>query len=382
MKRRYFANEGSKLNNKTTNVRRAIRRRIIRRDPILSWNKVLLPLGNEFSIKVLYEKISEYIGVKFYPVLFKITENGASFFVENDDIARAIQSASRRISNTFVIYVKKCNPPFTPLDTKRVDLIKTALQMRYKRNEELIDLSSFVDDPLIKQHNFALYRNDVMMAVITSIGALWPNLKCIDLSHNRLRFLDFFSNLQFRCPFVQKLSVSNNLIYDISQLQKLSLWSLTNLNLNENPLCGTYTDTTTYINIVREYFPNIVILDCVIVDEDVRNLCQSFVASYFNCFDGDRRYLIEAYDKDARLTSKTITKIGRELIVLFFCQDYPKTNHESYNIDVSFVTRDMIRLTVKGFCTFEAERKRFTREFSLIPNGSSASIINENLSVE
>lgn len=57
-----------------------------------------IPRGKEYGREFLFKQLSTFVDGKFHPVLFKLNDNAdATFFIEDNDVAQAVETASRRI---------------------------------------------------------------------------------------------------------------------------------------------------------------------------------------------------------------------------------------------------------------------------------------------
>ena len=76
-----------------------------------------------------------------------------------------------------------------------------------------------------------------MNNVIRVIGEYIPDVRCIDLSENKLPSLDHFSLFEENTSNLEILNLSNNRLNDIRELEKLQdLQHLKCLRLDNNPL--------------------------------------------------------------------------------------------------------------------------------------------------
>lgn len=304
------------------------------------WSRITIINGKLLGHQVLLNELSNYAKDDLNPVLFKYTENdNAEFLIESSDVAQALQSASRRISapngKKLVISMSKVRAPVVSLQATDINALKKLLDRRYDPLNNAMDLSSVGDDAVLKQEhgNFLpLSRNNVMLTISTLIGQACPNLNSVDISQNKLRFLDFVTNLALRCPQVTRLDLSQNYIENILELEKLWPWksSVVDLNLELNPLCKRFRDSSAYITAVRRLFPKLAKLDSVdlppafktgieeelsvrsslppikpsfYVSDQFKAICDRFVTEFFTIFDDPNRQkreqLFQAYDDDA-----------------------------------------------------------------------------------
>uniref|UniRef100_A0A915J4T1 Nuclear RNA export factor 1 n=1 Tax=Romanomermis culicivorax TaxID=13658 RepID=A0A915J4T1_ROMCU len=371
-----------------------------------------------------------------------------------------------------------------------------------------MNLSNIGDDTTMKEEhgNFLpLSRNNVALTLAALIGQACPNLKSINLSKNKLRFMDYLTTLAIRCPRVSTLDLSSNYVENISEIEKLWPWknTMTELSLEQNPLCKRFREGSAYVNAIRRLFPKLKRLSLVpginldknptgirsetetklpardrnkrtlklnmlnILDgvelppafktgieeelsstnvalppikvllsadpsfyfnDQFKAICTRFIDEFFAIFDDSdkqkREQLFQAYDEEAMFTltahnlteesnrmksecwsefvrdshnikcmslwerhrSKMVHK-GRLSIISYFVRDYPVVKHDrnTFVVDVSFGTENLICVNVSGLCTLPlalstaGSTRFFTRVFLLIPKNDGVAVVNEQL---
>lgn len=109
------------------------------------------------------------------------------------------------------------------------------------------------------------------MPPFNTLSFYFPNLKEINLSYNKLCWIDP-KGLIKACPNLTKIDISHNLINEIKDILKLrKLEKLTDLNISHNP-----------IDIIKK---RICLLKCLILDKfkdsiTERTIVQFMTASY------------------------------------------------------------------------------------------------------
>uniref|UniRef100_A0A914XMW6 Nuclear RNA export factor Tap RNA-binding domain-containing protein n=1 Tax=Plectus sambesii TaxID=2011161 RepID=A0A914XMW6_9BILA len=232
-------------------------------------NMVKIPQGRMFGKEFIFRSLSAYVEGDLKPMLFKFSDTGdAIFYLEDNDVTQAVKAANRRISDPktgsrMIVITSKVAPLWAPLPTNEFQLIKQVMGKRYNETTRVLDLSQFGLDPIFKAANFhaSLQRNNVMMAVVQLVDEYFGQVRCIDLSGNRLRFLDYLANLVARTKHVQALNLANNQIDQPLELEKLHGWPLIELTLEGNMFCSRFgADGNAYKSAVHKVFPKVTLL--------------------------------------------------------------------------------------------------------------------------
>lgn len=79
------------------------------------------------------------------------------------------------------------------------------------------------------------------------IGEHIPNVVAIDASNNKIFNLEQMKPLIMKTPSLRSLNLGQNKIVQISKLDRLTGLPLEELILNQNPVCDTFNEQSTYI---------------------------------------------------------------------------------------------------------------------------------------
>lgn len=94
----------------------------------------------------------------------------------------------------------------------------------------------------------ALFRPQMLMAVLDVMAECVPNLKALNLEGNKLQNFDRLVVLSEKFPQLKILYIGENQMRDIHQLDVLKYLKLDELRLVGNPCCSKYrTRTDEYI---------------------------------------------------------------------------------------------------------------------------------------
>ncbi|XP_054712972.1 nuclear RNA export factor 1-like [Uloborus diversus] len=306
-----------------------------------------------------------------------------------------------------------------------------------------LELTKFHYDTALKSQGLYLPLNKqvVARAVVKIIQEHIPELEILNLGDNRLFSLEPFSNLTNACKQLKSLSLKNNKLSSIAELDHLKGLELLDLILDGNPLCDHFTDKATYISTVRDRFPNLLRLDeqelptpirfelgdenlpqsqkSFFGAEDVKEMVIQFLDQYYTIYDsGDRSRLLEAYHDQANFSlsmskhtqkssSSSLRKYYEEnrnflktnnadrfkllkqgkLSVVSALSELPQTMHDptSFSVDIYHVSPGLMSFSVIGvFKEVGADinnvpLKTFSRTFVVVAQGQGFVITNETL---
>ncbi|PNF34519.1 hypothetical protein B7P43_G10726 [Cryptotermes secundus] len=217
-----------------------------------SWYKITIPHGGryakEYILKILLAHIAPTV---FIPLNYEIRGIDSSFFVDDSEAAEKLDNADRKIITVkgFKLVIKvKPALPHVELNSTLKEKIKAAMVKRYNADLKALDLSRFHTDPdLVDNYAVALFRPNMMLAVLDIIVENVPELTALDLSDNKLYALDSLSVLPVKVPNLKVLHIGRNRIRDMNQLNCLESLRLEDIVLRGNPLCSKYQDKNLYV---------------------------------------------------------------------------------------------------------------------------------------
>ncbi|XP_069679720.1 nuclear RNA export factor 1 [Periplaneta americana] len=397
-----------------------------------SWYKVTLPHGGKYSKEyILKTLLANVAPIVFIPLAYEVRGSESSFYVDDSYAAEKLASIDRRITTTkgFKLLVKvKPGIPRVELDSELKEKIKGAMVKRYNANLKALDLSRFhTDQDLVDNYAVALFRPNMMIAVLNIIVDNIPELAALDLSNNKLYSVENLSVLSHKIPNLKVLHIGKNRIRNMHQLDCLEGLRLEELVLDGNPLCDKYQDQTVYVSEVRKRFPKVLKLDGVElappilfdVNEDFQmptnkrnffcaeggmSVARQFLEQYYQIYDSDdRQPLINAYHNDALFSitstyppgqsSTTNSKLANyisdsrnllrvkdnirrqrllyqgKMSVITCLTKLPKTQHDplSFAVDLSVCTPQLMMLTVSGvFLEPSPTRNQALRSFNRV----------------
>ncbi|XP_067011761.2 nuclear RNA export factor 1 [Anabrus simplex] len=418
------------------------------KDGFPNWYRVTIPFGSkypkEYILKILLNYISPSV---FIPIAYKTQGSEASFYVEDGKVADQLHAADRKITvnDGFKLTVKvRPGIPNIQLDSSVKEKMKQAMVKRFNPVTKALDLSKFHMDPeLVDDCLAALYRANVMLAVVDIIAENIPELTALNLSDNKLYNIEHLSILTRKLPNLTVLHIGSNRIRDINQLNSLKGLKLTELVLDGNPLCDKFKEEGAYVSEVRKRFPKVMKLDGADLPPpigfdvpDERSLpsakgsfmcaqegqlvVRQFLEQYYLIYDADNRQpLLDAYHNDAvfsmaatyppgqstssssRLNaylpdSRNIMRIkdaqrrlkllhqGKLTIVSALSQ-FPKTKHDlaSFAVDLPIFNPQLMIVSLTGmFMETDVPKtpvRSFSRVFVIVPWGTGFCITNDML---
>lgn len=142
-----------------------------------------------------------------------VESSALCFYVNDVKIAQTLLNANRLITlpdgYKMIIHVRN-SMPLLLIDDNIIEKMKRAMEKRYTAATKALDLTKFQEDVEFKDIYCALLRPSVMSAVIDIIAENIPDLEALDLSDNKIRFLDHLRLLATKVPCLKILHMANN----------------------------------------------------------------------------------------------------------------------------------------------------------------------------
>ncbi|XP_060110353.1 nuclear RNA export factor 1 [Heteronotia binoei] len=416
------------------------------------WFKVTIPFGRKYEKSWLLSAIQNQCNVPFIPLEVHYATNRAVFYVEDPNAANALKHLSRKIIDAdggkVVILVNACSPPPTvqhELKQEEVEQLKLCMSKRYDGSQQALDLKSLRTDPDLVAQNIdvVLSRRSCMLTVLNIIEENIPELLSLNMSDNKLYRLDEMCDISQKAPNLKILNLSCNQLKSERDLDKLKTLKLEELWLDNNPLCDSFQDQSTYVSAIRLRFPKLLRLDghelpppiafdveaptalpackgSYFPSDDLKVLILRFLQQYYAVYDsGNRQGLLDAYHDGACCSLSipfSIQNPGRSnlsdyfknsrnvkrlkdptmrfrllkhtrLNVVAFLNELPKTQHDinSFVVDVCAQQNTMLCFTLSGvFKEVEGKYRElmraFTRVFIAVPaSNNGLCIVNDQL---
>ncbi|XP_050631829.1 nuclear RNA export factor 5-like [Macaca thibetana thibetana] len=304
-----------------------------------TWFKVTIPYGIKYDKTWIVNSIQSHCNVPFTPVAFHYNKNQAHFFVQDVSAACALKKVNCKIhdekNQKVFVFVNLSTKPQSMqkmLKPKEMAQLKLTLNKRYDVSQQALDLQRLRFDPdLVKHHiDIILNRRNCMAATLKIIERNFPELLSLNLCDNKLHQLDGLPDIIEKAPKVKTLNLSKNKLKSAWELGKVKGLKLEELWLEGNPLCSTFSDQSTYVSTIREYFPKLLRLDGqelgspIIIgieapeiikpckesykgSETIKSLVLQFLLQYYLIYDSeDRKGLLSVYH-DKACFSLTIT---------------------------------------------------------------------------
>nr|XP_034341860.1 nuclear RNA export factor 2-like [Arvicanthis niloticus] len=386
-----------------------------------SWFKITIPNGRKYNKVWLINLLQSYCSVGFTPVDFQYIRNSIQFFVQSAKTAVELMNINYQISDEenekISIFVNTSSEPASvhyKLTPEQIHSLKLSMKKRYDVSRKALYLRKlrFDQDLVDRGIDIFLNRKSCMTATLQIIQEDFPELLSLNVSNNKIYWLDGLSELIEKAPHIKTLNLSRNLLRTAWELEKMKGLKLEQLWLEGNPLCSTFRDYSSYDGM--KLFPTVDINTLEIIkpckesykgSESLKNLLVQFMLQYYLIYDyGDRHSLLSAYHADACF-SLTITfnsekedlsnledyfKDNRNMMrlnntflrlrllkhkkcnIVTCLHELPKTQHDlnSYVIDLCVQTENMICFSVNGvFKEVEGKSwgcvRAFTRTFIL-----------------
>ncbi|KAJ2548777.1 nuclear mRNA export, poly(A)+RNA binding protein [Coemansia sp. RSA 1933] len=226
------------------------------------------------------------------------------------------------------------------------DRLMTLIQVRADTQSKSLDLSSLSQDSVIATLGADPSRDGkIFKAILVIASQMYPNLETINLADNAFHSLKPIADIGAHYPDLKNLSLMNNRIADMRELDCLSsigstvpLSRLSEIILIGNPVCDTELSqpngAAAYLEKVQARFPTITMLDTSPVapvsqpgrlgtdpnstvapkqmpfpsehvfseNQSISDLVNAFVPGFFGLYDGNRAGLADIYAPTAQFS--------------------------------------------------------------------------------
>ncbi|OBS74165.1 hypothetical protein A6R68_15295 [Neotoma lepida] len=385
------------------------------------WFKITIPNGRKYSKMWIMNLLQSHCTVAFTPIDFHYTRNKIQFFVQNARSAYELKNINYQISDEenrkISIHVNSSTEPLSvqyKLTSEQMQILKLSMKKRYDVSHKSLYLGKFRFDPDLRVHGIDIFlnRRSCMTATLQVIQKDFPEVLSLNLSNNRIYWLDGLSELIERAPRVKILNLSRNFLKTTWELEKMKGLKLKELWLEGNPLCSTFPDHSAYDGC--KLFPTVEADTLEIIkprkesyrgSESLKNLVVQFMLQYYLIYDyGDRRNLLAAYHanacfsltitfnsnkpdirsleeyfKDCRNMKRLKDSFLRlQLLkhnkcnIVTCLHELPKTQHDlnSYIVDIWAQTEKMICFSVNG--VFKESKLCIVNDEMILRNASPA----------
>ncbi|KAJ8973114.1 hypothetical protein NQ317_014453 [Molorchus minor] len=272
--------------------------------------------------------------------------------------------------------------------------ILSVLQKRYDGNSRKLDLTRFDEDPELSEF-CPLSQPKIMFFILHTSKNLTPSPEGYILCHNQIKVLNPLEAVT--SIKVTYLDLRNNLIENIDDIGLLSIFGLTDLLLDRNPLCNKLTELS-YIKRIKACCKNIERVDEIALEEGIvpiaktNSLCnpQGYdLVNQLGHYNMLSRNLLRLADFSR--SCKSLYR-GSYSIIQLFTKVLPATEHDpfSFNVDLIYYATKCAVIVVNGVfrempqTLLEPEKLYgFTRTFVLeiSSQNGECNIINEQLHV-
>lgn len=419
-----------------------------------SWFKVMIPCGRKCDKTQLMNSVHSLCSVPFTPVDFHCDKYRIQFFVQDSSVADALKNISYTISSEdfekIPIFVNPSVAPYSVQNRftrEQVEQLKLAMKKRYDISQHALCLKKLRFDPDLMNHNIdmILNRRSCMTATLQIIQEDFPKLLSLDLSSNKLFQLDSLFDIAKKAPQLKILNLSKNMLRTAWELEKIKGLKLEQLWLEENPLCSTFPDYSSYVSAILDYFPQLSCLDgrklplSTGMDieepqltkprkaifkgpEAIKNQVQQFLQDYYLIYDSEERQGLLSIYHDQACFSLTIPfnpsdpdlnsmcgyfkderdvknpkefHIQRQLLkytkedIVDYLRTLPKTLHvfSSFQVDICFQMEETLCFSVSGlFKEVKGSSQECIRAFmrifiAVFERSSNLCIVNDQLFV-
>ncbi|XP_074596927.1 nuclear RNA export factor 1-like [Brevipalpus obovatus] len=291
------------------------------------WFKVVIPKARQCNKESLIEQINRIFGPPPVMYNFHWEQDSVVFWVASAD-QQTFRAFNRRLYDSnrvqLRVFVSPDNIPLPPDDVETRAKILQAVRSRYSASDNYLNLSNFTHDPLLMEANLHIPLNKpfTLSMVLRLMVSNFPNIVCLNFSHNNLENLRPFSNPDMKLD-IKALDLSNNKIKKSYELNNLQTPDLQELIIEGNPFANVFgeTERTTLMTFIRSKFPKVVKLDSAelppaigfdigggeipsvyghCISDEIKSFVGEFLDQYYKIYDSDdRSQLLAAYHDNA-----------------------------------------------------------------------------------
>jgi nuclear RNA export factor len=180
------------------------------------WYLITIHHGSKYEKDVLLKLLTNaLLPTVFNAHYYKIdTENScAQFYVDDYDVAAKILAQDKKINlpDGFKMIIRvRGSVPHVKVDEALKERMKLAMVKRYNQQTKALDLTKFHSDQDLSDVFCALFRPQIMSAVIDIIVENIPDLEALNLNENKLNMFDHLKILSSKLLQLKIIYLANN----------------------------------------------------------------------------------------------------------------------------------------------------------------------------
>lgn len=180
------------------------------------WYLVTIIHGSKYDKEVILKLImNSLLPTVFIAHYYKIDSdnNSAQFYVDDFEIAEKIMDRDKKIDlpDGFKMMIRvRGSVPHVKLDEQLKERMKHAMVKRYNAGTKAMDLTKFHADPDLTDVFCALFRPQILTAVIDIIAENIPDLEALNLNDNKLNMFEHLKVLSSKLPNLKIIYLGDN----------------------------------------------------------------------------------------------------------------------------------------------------------------------------
>ncbi|XP_054016420.1 nuclear RNA export factor 1-like isoform X1 [Hylaeus anthracinus] len=283
------------------------------------WHKIKILKGTQYDKESVLKAILNAIDpADLVPVKYQAVGEDTFFLARNCAFALEKLCKTNLIikypgGDALILIVTLGYASIHDLKINLQPLLLAALTRRYDPNTKSLNLEEFHKDPEMDKTLFCpLNQQRLFSHVLKLTKSAIDTVQNLNLQKNGILNLSAIeaSNL----TSIRYLDLRYNTLLSTEMLAPLRKLNILKLWLDGNPLCENYSNPKQYIDSVKKYCPNLILLDGVYVkthglsgsyikyvkDDAKQDLITKFISHFFDLYDQkDRSVLRGLYHKDA-----------------------------------------------------------------------------------
>ncbi|GAB6024955.1 Nuclear RNA export factor [Chamberlinius hualienensis] len=292
------------------------------------WNRVMLPMARRITKELAIELLIENCSIPIVPFNLHFHGNSIVFYLKDLSSGIALKKLDGKVQTAdgfrIKIITRLMEIPRIFVSEDIHAAIRERVKQRYLADHQVLDLSHFHQDDVLRAQNLSLYfkeHNIAMTIAKVVIENLGP-VSFLNMSGNKISNLEFFNRVNEKLTALKVLNLDNNEIASLSDLSPITGFPLVDLTLRNNPLMKRSKEKTRHIDAVRQRFPKLLKLDGEDLPPQIgfeienpvtlppskdgffandrgKEITLKFFEEYFKLYDSNRRDIAAAYHENA-----------------------------------------------------------------------------------
>lgn len=217
------------------------------------WYLVTILHGSKYEKEVILNLIMNALQPAVFTAhYYKIDSdnNSAQFYVDDFDVAEKIFAQDKKIElpDGFKMIIRvRGSVPHVKIDETLKERMKLAMAKRYNAQTKALDLTKFHSDADLSDIFCALFRPQIMSAVLDIVAENIPDLEALNLNDNKLNMFDHLKTISSKLQHLKIIYLGDNRIGTLSSLDVFKTLPIVELYLEGNPFKKRFSKNGDYV---------------------------------------------------------------------------------------------------------------------------------------